>query len=205
MVTSQTSQPVCRCLPTTGLRIGRHLLLQQRNKPDINPELFVDYIRRVLLPYLSNLRQCPELTGEEAVLWIDNCPPHVPQEGLDLLTQARVRVRTYTPHTTNIFQIFDLTLFGELKHHGQAHRLLGTENRTADFIFRVDQEFQDSTSLKNRRMLRKHGTISKIVDQIHVICKAQIGPSNPTKAGDPCSNAISIFEETVTCLLSKFR
>jgi hypothetical protein len=32
-----------------------------------------------------------------------------------LLTEARVRVITYAPHTTQIFQVLDVRLFGVLK------------------------------------------------------------------------------------------
>ena len=142
MVTSQASQPVRHRLSATGLQIGTHLILQQRNKPYINSELFVDYIRRVFLPYLSNLRRRPELADEEAVLLMDNCPAHVTQEVLDLLTEARVRVVTFAPHTTNIFQALDLTLFGVLKRHGQYQLPFNNENRTADFIFKTYKDFR---------------------------------------------------------------
>jgi hypothetical protein len=102
MVTSQALQSLCRSLSTTRFRIGTHLFLQSGNKPYINSKLFLDCIRRVSLPCLSNLRRRPELVGEEAMFLIDNCPPYVREEVLDLPKPARVRVITFASHTTNI-------------------------------------------------------------------------------------------------------
>jgi hypothetical protein len=142
MVTSQASQPVCRCLSATGLRIGTHLILQQRNQAYINSELFLDYLGRVFLPYLSDPCRRPELADEEAILLMDNCPAHVTREVLDLLTEARVRVVTFAPHTTSSFHVLDLTLFGVFKRHGQYHLPFETENRTADFIVKTYKDFR---------------------------------------------------------------
>jgi transposase len=85
----------------------------------MNSELFLDYIRRVFLPHLSNLRQRPEPADEEAVFVMDNCRAHVAQEVIDLLTQEGVRVLTFAPHTPNIFQVIDLPLVGVFKLRGQ--------------------------------------------------------------------------------------
>jgi hypothetical protein len=42
LVTLQASEPGRRSLSTTRLRIGTNLILQQRNKADMNSELFLD-------------------------------------------------------------------------------------------------------------------------------------------------------------------
>jgi hypothetical protein len=96
----------------------------------------------MFLPYLSNLRSRPELAHEEAVLSMDNCRPHVAQEVIHLLPQAPLRVATFAPDTTNIFQRLDFTLFGVFKRRGQYHPLFETENRTADFIFKTCKTFR---------------------------------------------------------------
>jgi hypothetical protein len=106
-------------------------------EPYNNLKLLLDYIRCIFLRCLSNLRRRSELAGNQAVLLRDNCPPLVAQKVLDLPRQARVRVIIFAPHTTNIFQVLDLTLFGVLKRHGQYHPPFETENRTADFIVKT--------------------------------------------------------------------
>jgi hypothetical protein len=121
------------------------LILRQGNKACINSELFRDYSRGVFLPYLSNLRQRPELPDEEAVLLIDNCGPHMAQDDIDLPAQEGVRVVTFAPHMTNIFHILDLTLFGIFKRRGQSHLPFEIENRTADFNFKTSKGVRSTT------------------------------------------------------------
>jgi hypothetical protein len=100
-----------------------------------------DYIRRVFLSALPNLRQRADLTDEEVVLLMDSCRPHVTQEVLDFLTEACVRVVTFAPHTTNIFQILDLTLFGVFKRQRQYRLPFETENHTSNFLLNIYKDF----------------------------------------------------------------
>jgi D-lyxose ketol-isomerase len=46
---------------------------------------------------------------------MDNCPSHVTDDIIALLTEARLRVTTFAQYTTQIFQVLDVTLFGVLK------------------------------------------------------------------------------------------
>jgi hypothetical protein len=126
------------------MRIGHHLILRHRQKPYINGEIFANYIQSVFLPHLANLRGNEQLSNEEAVLLMDNCSPHLTPTVIELLTSARVRVVTFAPHTTHIFQVLDLALFGVLKRRGQYHLPLDDENKTADFIKRVYHNFRQT-------------------------------------------------------------
>jgi hypothetical protein len=45
---------------------------------------------------------------------MDDCSAHVIDDLIRLLTEARVRMITFAPYTTKIFQVFDLTLFAVL-------------------------------------------------------------------------------------------
>jgi hypothetical protein len=82
-------------------------MLQQRAKAYINGPLFVDYIQRVFIPHLTSLRQQQEFAQEEAALLMDNCPSHIKQEAIGLLTAARMRIITFalTQHTSFKFLI----------------------------------------------------------------------------------------------------
>jgi phosphoribosylformylglycinamidine (FGAM) synthase-like amidotransferase family enzyme len=51
----------------------------------------------------------------ETVLLIGNCSPHGSDHVVTVLTNARVRVITFAPHATHVFQMLDLVLFGALK------------------------------------------------------------------------------------------
>jgi hypothetical protein len=72
-------------------------------------------IRTVFSPYSD---ACPALAlfaQEIAVFLRDNCSGHVSDDLIPILTEARVHVIAFAPHTTQVFQVLDLTLFGVLK------------------------------------------------------------------------------------------
>jgi hypothetical protein len=75
--------------------------------------------------------------AEEAVLLMDNCSAHVTDDVIRLLTEARVRVITFTPHTTHIFQVLELTLFGVLKRRPRNELPFETDNSTVKYIIKV--------------------------------------------------------------------
>jgi hypothetical protein len=99
--TSQDSLHVRRELKKKGVRFGTNLILKARQKPYINAECFLDYIRRVFLPNLNDLRILEEFTEEDAILLMDNCLSHVGEEILSLLRDARVRITIWAPHTSH--------------------------------------------------------------------------------------------------------
>jgi hypothetical protein len=47
---------------------------------------------------------------EVIVLSMDDCWVHASDDAIHILTEARVRVLTVAPHTTQVFQVLDLTL-----------------------------------------------------------------------------------------------
>jgi hypothetical protein len=69
----------------------------------------------VLLPNLVELRMLDGFAEETGVLLMDNCPSVFADDRISLLTEARVPVITLTPHTTQTFQVLDVTIFGVLK------------------------------------------------------------------------------------------
>jgi hypothetical protein len=57
-----------------------------------------------------------------------------------LLTEARVRVITFA-HTTQIFQVLDVTLFGAFKRRPRYELPFEDEKATAKFIVQVYYDF----------------------------------------------------------------
>jgi hypothetical protein len=51
-----------------------------------------------------------------AGLLMDNCCAHLGAETIRLLTDKNVKVITFPPHTSGIFQMLDLVFFGMFKH-----------------------------------------------------------------------------------------
>jgi hypothetical protein len=142
MVTFQAVESIRLRLDESGLRVGRDLVLKHRQKPYVNDELFANYIRAVLLSHLAGLRGNEELSDEEAPLLMDNCSPHLAPTAVQLLTHARVRIITFAPHTTHIFQVLDLALFGALKRRSQYQLSFDDEKRRARFIERPYHDFR---------------------------------------------------------------
>jgi hypothetical protein len=71
------------------------------------PALPLDIIlSHVKLFWFSGLAQ------EITVLLIDDCSAHVSDDVTRIRTEARVRGITFAPHTTQVFHVFVLTLFG---------------------------------------------------------------------------------------------
>jgi hypothetical protein len=112
IVTSQDSAPVRKQLKKHGVHFGTNLMLISNSKPYINSEIFLDYIRTVFLLNLTELRTLRQFAEDIAVLLMDNYPSQVTADVIGLLAESWVRVITFAPHTTQIFQILDVTLFG---------------------------------------------------------------------------------------------
>jgi hypothetical protein len=55
------------------------------------------------------------LSDAPAVLLMDNCSTHFGAETIRLLTDRNVKVITFPPHTSGIFQMLDLVFFGVFK------------------------------------------------------------------------------------------
>jgi hypothetical protein len=67
---------------------------------------------------------------------------HISPAVTEFLSTAHVRVVTSAPHTPQIFQVFDLTLFGLLKRRGQHQLPLENDARTPRFIRKVYHDFR---------------------------------------------------------------
>ena len=144
IVTSQDSPAVREHLKKRGVRFGTDFILKPCQKPYINAQIFEEYIRTVFLPNLNELRSLEQFAEEDAVLLMDNCPSHVGEVILTLLRDARVRVITWPPHTTQIFQQLDISLFGVLKQRAQYKLPFDNEQGTADFLFRTYRTFKQT-------------------------------------------------------------
>jgi hypothetical protein len=88
------------------VRLGTDFISKARAKPDTNAEIVSEYIRTAFLSNLTEPRSLDECADEYAVVLMDI---------LGLLRDAAVRVITWAPHMTQIFQQVDVSLFGVLK------------------------------------------------------------------------------------------
>jgi hypothetical protein len=75
---------------------------------------------------------------------MDNCSPHVSDDVVAVLTNARVRVITFAPHTTHVFQILDVVLFGALKKRASGLEMWNEESGTVVFIIKLYHDFKQT-------------------------------------------------------------
>jgi hypothetical protein len=145
IITSPNSSPVQKQLRKHGVRFGRELILRSNHRPYVNGEIFLDFIKTVFLPYLAWLRGLAECSAEDTVLFMHNSSVHVTDDVMCLLTEARVRIITFASHTTQIFQILDLTLFGILKRRPRYQLPFENDNAKVKRIMKVYHNFRQTT------------------------------------------------------------
>jgi hypothetical protein len=143
ILTSQDSPKVRERLKKHGVRFGTDFILKHRAKPYVNAEIFAESIRMVSIPNLNERGNLEQFADEDAVLLMANCPSHVGDVILNLLREERVRVITWPPHTTQIFQELDTSLFGVFKRKGQ-YKLPFDDQPTATFLLNVYRTFKQT-------------------------------------------------------------
>jgi hypothetical protein len=65
---------------------------------------------------------------------MDNCFIHTKSEVLAALRDDNVKMITFPPHTTQIFQTFDLCLFGVFKKKMQSKLPFANDSLTMNFV-----------------------------------------------------------------------
>jgi hypothetical protein len=133
IVSSQVNDKVIETLKIDGFQMGVNMVLEHRQKAYVTATLFQRYVMRVLISFIERLRTNPEFTGESAILPMDNCFIHTRPELLATLKDHSVNVIIFPPHTTQIFQILDLCLFGVFKRKMQYKLPFANDNLTVNF------------------------------------------------------------------------
>jgi hypothetical protein len=98
-----------------GVRDGIDLRIKIAQSPYITKELFLEYLREVVIPSIESNRDLPGCRGKPAIIFCDNCSCHCSEDILRELAHHGVLLITYPPHTSHIFQVLDVLLFGRLK------------------------------------------------------------------------------------------
>jgi hypothetical protein len=86
--------------------------------------LFLEDINNIFIYYLNKPRASEYFARCEAILSIDNCPPHMRNAVIAILTPELVRAITFTAYTAQISHVLEATLCSALKKHDTGLRLL---------------------------------------------------------------------------------
>jgi hypothetical protein len=127
-----------------GVRLGVDRVLRQRSKPYVSAVLCLEYVNNIFIPYLNELRESEQMNACEAVLLMDNCSPHVSDDIVAVLTNARVRVITFAPHTIHLFQMLDVVLFDALKKLASGLKMWNGESGNVTFIIKLYHDFKQT-------------------------------------------------------------
>ena len=136
----------------TGIRNGIDLKISISNPPYVKKEIFYDYITNVFIPYVNNQRSIEGFSDEFAVLFMDNHSSHCDPEILKILADNRVIVITFPPHTSNLFQMLDLVIFGALKNVKKgltSKKTLNDVAALAEKVFRAYEQVTTSTNVRS--------------------------------------------------------
>jgi hypothetical protein len=107
-----SSDPATRAVFEDQIRDGIDLQIEISSSPYVNAEIIERYVDTVLIPALEADRQLPGCDKKRAILFCDNCSAHVSNSMLEKLARHGVLVLTCPPHTSHIFQVLEVLLFG---------------------------------------------------------------------------------------------
>jgi hypothetical protein len=143
-VISHDYDAIGKRLMRPGVRLCVDFILRQRSKPYVSRKLFLEYINTIFVPYLNELRESEEFEACEAVLLMDNCSSQASDDVVAVLTSVQMRIITFTPHTTQVFQMLDVILFDALKKHATGLKSLDEEQPAAAFLLKAYHEFKQT-------------------------------------------------------------
>jgi hypothetical protein len=96
--------------------------------------LFQQYVTAVLIQFINRVCTNEQLAGKPAILLMNNCSICARPGVLKMPREHDVKVITFSPHMTQLFQALDLSIFGILKRNLQYKLLLGIDDRVVAFI-----------------------------------------------------------------------
>jgi hypothetical protein len=118
-------------------------------QPYINAEIFLDYVQTMFPFNRAELRRLDKFTEEMPVSLMENCSSHITSDVIVLLTEARVRVMTFAPQTTQIHQFLDMTLFGVVERRPRYELPFEDEKVTIQFIMKGYHAFKQTMAEAN--------------------------------------------------------
>lgn len=153
-----TSDPTLDQIFDLGIRRDTDLILQVSNSSYVNKQIFNNHIINNFIPQVEIDRKFVNLMDNPAILFFDNCSSHLDEELLQTLAQHMIIVIAYPSHTSHVFQVLDLLLFGVLKVHKKYLKKNDQIPHKIDHLYRIFQAYEQSTcSTTVRSAFRKAG------------------------------------------------
>jgi hypothetical protein len=109
------TNPITRGIFQGGVQEALDIEIRLNSSSYANADIFCDYIRDVFIPHVENFRVIRGRQSSAAVLLMDNWSPHFRSDIIEMLSAHNVKVLTFPPHISGIFQMLDHALFGASK------------------------------------------------------------------------------------------
>jgi hypothetical protein len=130
----------------TGIRNGIDLKIEISHSPYVNQQLFEKYLDEIVLPAVVSNRELEGCRNKPAILFCDNCSAHCSNDILQKLARHGVLLITYPPHTSHVFQVLDVLLFGILKRAKKYQRRDDTLRKEVDHVLRLFRAYEQATA-----------------------------------------------------------
>jgi hypothetical protein len=130
-------------------------MIRSNDTSYITCPIFIEYLTNVILPYFAATRESLHLQSFTGVLLCDNCSPHNEEGIKQLLADTNIRLVTFPPHTSQLFQSLDLLTFAAFKREKrEVHvgRPVGSQVWEITKLIRALERATDSTN--NRATFR---------------------------------------------------
>lgn len=140
-----TSDPNLVGIFDLGIRKDVDLTLKISNSSYVNKEIFNDHIINYFIPQVIKDRECCGFVTSPAILFFDNCSSHLDENLLKILAKNLIIVISYPSHTSNVFQVLDILLFGVLKNHKKYLPKNDNISPKIDHLYRIFHSYELST------------------------------------------------------------
>jgi transposase len=94
---------------------GQDFLIRSNDMSYVARPIFKGYIRDVVFEYFTTTRETMHLENYADVLLCDNCSSHTNKEVMAMLARDNIRLTTFPPHISHLFQPLDLVTFAAFK------------------------------------------------------------------------------------------
>jgi hypothetical protein len=188
-----------------GTRNGQDFLLHTNDTSYVTQAIFKEYSQR----HSSNaLRLCASMNLHDspAVLLCDNCAAHVDKDIKVLLTRNSIRLPTFPPHTSHLFQRVDLVTFGVFKREHYDLRVRLPKGCQAWQITKLMIALERATdSCTNRAAFKRAGLVVnpaifppvamvKRDELLGLVAESQLSDAAPSVGDDGNSGSDSVAE-----------
>jgi hypothetical protein len=141
-----------------GWRDGQYFRIRSNDTSYVTRPIFTEYVTSVILLYFAATRESFHLQDFTSVLFWDNCSSHIDEGIKQLLADNNIRLVTFPPHTSHLFQPLDLVTFAAFKRERrEVHvgRPVGSQVWEITKLMRALERATDSTT--NRAAFRRAG------------------------------------------------